>query len=125
MVSAIITSRPQFGALLRGLGCAVSLIVFLALPTKVVHHLHIAFRTPEAQREAARHTFAAEPDAGITSQLVRSVQLVPFETAIPVCAQLVTTGYPPAIAAPRLPRLFRRLKLPPPGSLDPFQHDLI
>jgi hypothetical protein len=125
MISASIRNRWQFGAILYGLGCAISLIIFLALPTMVVHHTRVAFRTPEAQREAARHTFAAETDAGVTSQLLRSVQQVSFAAAVPVCARVETTAYPIATATPRLPRLFRRLKLPPPGSLDPFQHDLI
>lgn len=126
MISAITRNRWQFGAILHGLGCAIGLIVFLALPTiLLVHHSHVAFRTPEMQREAARHTFAAESDAGITRQLVRSVQQHPLVAAAPVCARVVTIGYPVATAAPRLPRLFRRLKLPPPGSPDPFQHDLV
>jgi hypothetical protein len=125
MISAITRSRRQFGAILYGFGCAVSLIVFLALPMMVVHHSHIAFRTPEAQRDAARHTFAAESDSTAAHQLVQSVQQVPLEAAAPICTRVVTSGYPIAIAAPRLPRLFRRLKLPPPGSLDPFQHELV
>lgn len=125
MISAIVRSRWHFGAILHGLGCAISLLVFLALPTMVVHHRHIAFRTPEMQREVARHTFAAESDAGVASQLVRSVPQHPIAGAAPVCAQAVTSGYPIAIAPRRLPRLFRRLKIPPPGSLDPFQHDLV
>jgi hypothetical protein len=126
MSSAIIRNRWQFGAILHGLGCAIGLIVLLALPAMLlVHHSHPGFRTPEVQREAARHTFAAESDAGITTQLVRSILQHPLVAAAPVCARVVTNGYPIAIATPRVPRLFRRLKLPPPGSLDPFQHDLV
>jgi hypothetical protein len=125
MISAIVRSRPQFLAFLHGLGCAVSLVVFIALPTVVVHHSHMAFRMPEAQREAARHTIADESEPAAAPRLAQFVRHDPLKSAAAVCAPALTTGYPIAIAAPRLPRLFRRLKLPPPGSLDPFQHELV
>ncbi len=102
------------------LGCVVSLLVLLALPTLRFHHLRTAVQTREVEREAARQSFVTPSDSAPLIQIARAVrrwQLGATTTDDRGFQRLRCTASV-SIVTPRA-RFLVRLKLPP-SSQDPF-----
>ena len=101
------------------LGCVVSLLVLLALPTLRFHHLRTAVQTREVEREAARQSFVTPSDSAPLIQIANAVQrwhLGAATTDDRGFQGLRCTSV--SIVTPRA-RLLVRLKMPP-SSQDPF-----
>jgi|SRR5579863_6876956 hypothetical protein len=116
--------RKHAIATMHIIGCIVSLLVMLALPTLRFHHCHTAIGSQEMEREAARESFVTTADSSTLNQIARSVQHTCYAGALNPPANERSLSDLRAAAVHPLARLIRRLKLPPPSS-DPFSAILV
>lgn len=106
------------------LGCVVSLLVLLALPTLRFHHTQNAVRVREVEREAARQSFVTPTDSTIVSRSAQAPQRWIFGIIPLVETSWWSVCSPSVVPYQPLARILMRLKMPPP-SQDPFQLSLV
>jgi len=102
------------------LGCVVSLLVLLTLPTLRFHHSRTAVQTREVEREAARQSFVTPSDSAPLIQIAQGFQRWQ-RAAVTTDDRGLRRPRPMTGSTVNLPLAWHlvRLKLPP-RSQDPF-----